>query len=68
MSEYKMKTGKIGEAVVGTYKKIEDKFVETFLNEDGSMKTGGMAEKATSAYQAVEGGECLCGCLPGEGR
>lgn len=54
MSEYKIKTGKIGEAVVGAYKKIEDKFVETFLNEDGSMKTGGMAEKATSAYQAVE--------------
>lgn len=54
MSEYKLKTGKIGEAVVGAYKKIEDKFVETFLNEDGSMKTGGMAEKATSAYQAVE--------------
>ena len=54
MSEYKMKTGKIGEAVVGAYKKIENAFVDTFLNEDGSMKTGGMAEKATSAYQKVE--------------
>lgn len=54
MSEYKLKTGKIGEAVVGAYKKIEEKFVETFLNEDGSMKTGEMAEKATSAYQTIE--------------
>ena len=44
MSEYKLKTGKIEEkivgayksiedAVVGTYKKIEDKFVDTFLEE-----------------------------------
>ena len=54
MSEYKLKPGKVGEAVVGAYKKIEDKFVETFLNEDGSMKTGGMADKATAAYQKVE--------------
>ena len=54
MSEYKLKTGKIGEKVVGAYEKIEKKFVNTFLNEDGSMKTGGMAEKATSAYQKIE--------------
>lgn len=24
------------------------------MNEDGSMKTGGMAEKATAAYQKIE--------------
>lgn len=54
MSEYKMKTGKLGDAVVGAYKKIENAFVDTFLNEDGSMKTGGMADKATSAYQKIE--------------
>lgn len=54
MSEYKMKTGKLGEKVVGAYKKIEDAFVDTFLNEDGSMKTGGMADKAASAYQKIE--------------
>ena len=51
MSEYKLKTGKLGEKIVNAYKGIEDKFVDTFLEEDGSLKTGGMAEKATSAYQ-----------------
>lgn len=44
MSEYKLKTGKIGEKVVGAYqkieetvvggyKKIEDRFVDTFLEK-----------------------------------
>ena len=28
--------------------------METFLNEDGSLKTGGMAEKASEAYQKIE--------------
>ena len=54
MSEYKLKTGKLGEKIVNAYKGIEDKFVDTFLEEDGSLKTGGMAEKATSAYQKIE--------------
>lgn len=54
MSEYKLKTGKIGEKVVGVYGKVEKRFVDTFLNEDGSMKTGGMADKAISAYKKIE--------------
>ncbi|MGM9589500.1 MAG: hypothetical protein ACI3V0_04925 [Faecousia sp.] len=54
MSEYKLKTGKLGKKIVNAYKGIEDKFVDTFLEEDGSLKTGGMAEKATSAYQRIE--------------
>lgn len=54
MSEYKLKTGKLGKKIISTYKGIEDKFSETFLEEDGSMKTGGMAEKATSTYQKIE--------------
>lgn len=54
MSDYKLKPSKIEKAVVGAYKKIEKAFVDAFLNEDGSMKTGGMAEKATGAYQKVE--------------
>ena len=33
---------------------IEDKFADKFLEEDGSLKTGGMAEKATAAYHKVE--------------
>ena len=56
MTEYRMKTGKIGEKVVGAYEKVEKKFTDAFLNEDGSMKTGGVAEKATAAYQKVEDG------------
>ena len=33
MKNYELKTGKIGEKVVDTYKKIEDSFVEKFLDE-----------------------------------
>lgn len=54
MSEYKFKETKIEKAVVGAYKKIEKAFVDAFLNEDGSMKTGGMAEKATATYHKME--------------
>lgn len=36
------------------YQGIEDKFADKFLEEDGSLKTGGMAEKATAAYHKVE--------------
>lgn len=56
MAEYRLKTGKVGEKVVGAYEKVEKKFVDTFLNEDGTMKTGGMAEKVTSVYQKIEDG------------
>lgn len=54
MNEYKMKPGKIGKKVIGAYKNIEEKFVDTFLEEDGSLKTGGMAEKVTDVYKKVE--------------
>ncbi len=54
MSEYQLKPGKLGEKIVGAYKEIEKKFVDTCLEEDGSLKTGGMAKKATDAYQKVE--------------
>ena len=30
-----MKTGKVGEAVVGAYKKVEDTFVSTFMAKEG---------------------------------
>lgn len=46
MSEYKLKTGKVGEAVVGTYKKIEDTVVGGYKKiEDGVV--GG--------YKKIEG-------------
>lgn len=54
MSTYKMKPGKIGRTVIGAYKNVEQKFVDTFLEEDGSLKTGGMAGKVTGACQKVE--------------
>ena len=54
MSEYHLKPGKLGEKVIDAYKGIEEKFVDTFLEEDGSLKTGGMADKVTGAYQKVE--------------
>ncbi|MGM9614458.1 MAG: hypothetical protein ACI3W7_02865 [Oscillospiraceae bacterium] len=54
MSDQYFKGGKLGEKIVGAYKKVEDKFVDTFLEEDGSLKTGGMARKAVSAYQKIE--------------
>ena len=56
MSEYKLKTGKIGEKVTETYKKIEDKFTDRFLNEDGTMKTGRIGEKVVETYQKIEDG------------
>lgn len=54
MSEYQMKPEKLGEKILNGYQKVEDRFVTTFLDEDGSLKTGGMAEKVTAAYQKVE--------------
>ena len=54
MSEYRIKPGKIGKALMGAYKGIEEKFVDTFLEEDGSLKTGGVGEKVTDAYKSVE--------------
>lgn len=40
--------------LVTLYQGIEDKFADKFLEEDGSLKTGGMAEKATAVYHKVE--------------
>lgn len=65
MNEYRLKSGKIEKAVVGAYKKVEDTvvngykkieraFTEKFLHADGSLKTDGMADKASFAYQRVE--------------
>lgn len=54
MGETKIKSDALKEKIVGEYKKVEDKFVETFLEEDGSLKTGDMAKKVTSAYQKIE--------------
>ncbi len=34
MDEYHLKTGKLGEKIVRGYKKIENTFVDTFLEKD----------------------------------
>ena len=63
MSDYKLKTGQVGEAVkkiedtvVGGYKKIEDAFSDKFLNEDGSLKTGKAGEAVVDGYKKIEDG------------
>ena len=54
MKEYKLKPGKIGDKLIETCQKVEDKFVDTFLEDDGSLKTGGIDRKVTDAYKRVE--------------
>lgn len=60
MAEYQLKPGKLGKKVVGSYKKIEEKFTDTFLEKDEmspsgyTLKTGKTAEKVTGAYQKIE--------------
>ena len=49
-------TAKIENGVVDGYRKIEDKFTGAVLNEDGSLKTGGMGEKVVDGYKKVESG------------
>ena len=40
MAEYRLKPGKVGEKVIGGYKKVEGKFVDAFLKEDESSPSG----------------------------
>ena len=57
MTEYQLKPGKLGKKVMDGYKKVEEKFTDTFLEKDEnsptgySLKTGKTAEKVTGAYQ-----------------
>ena len=46
----------IEDAVVSGYKKIEDKFTEKFLNEDGTMKTGKIGDTVVEGYKKIENG------------
>lgn len=71
MAEYKLKQDGIGEKVINgykkigdgvavCYKKIENRFVDTFLEEvEGSeytLKTGKVNEKVVSGYKKIEDG------------
>ena len=62
MAEYQLKPGKLGNKVISGYKKIEEKFTDTFLEKDENssfgytLKTGKTAEKVAGAYQKIEDG------------
>ena len=45
---------KIAQSVTEGYKKIEDKFTETFLTEDGALKVGKVGEAITEGFQKIE--------------
>lgn len=45
MSEYKLKPGKLGKKIMDAYQGIEDKFVDKFLEEDGSLKPAAWQKK-----------------------
>ena len=47
---------KIINGVTEGYQKIEDKFSETFLEEDGSLKTGKLGNAIVEGYQKIEDG------------
>lgn len=47
---------KIEKTVVETYQKIEDKFAEKFLNQDGTLKTGKIGEGVAEGYKKIEDG------------
>lgn len=54
MQTYRLKPGKLGRKLLGIYRSMEQSFTDAFLEPDGSLRTGGMAEKATGAYRLVE--------------
>ena len=62
MAEYQLKSGKLGKKVINGYKKVEEKFTDTFLEKDENsasgytLKTGKTAEKVTGTYQKIEDG------------
>lgn len=47
---------KISETVTEGYQKIEDKFTEKFLEEDGSLKTGKIGKGVVESYKKIEDG------------
>ena len=56
MSEYKLKPGKIGKKAVSLYKQTEERFTQTFLEEDGSLKPGPVGRRVTDAFHKLEDG------------
>lgn len=38
MAEYRLKPGKVGQKVINEYKKVEEKFTDTFLEKDENSR------------------------------
>jgi hypothetical protein len=55
MSTYKLKPGKIGEAVINTYKKVEQNFTEKFLEKDETNESGFSTKPSKIEKTVVEG-------------
>lgn len=49
-------SGKIAKSVTEGYQKIENKFTEKFLEQDGSLKTGKVGETVTDGFKKIEDG------------
>lgn len=47
---------KIAKSITENHQKIEDKFTHTFLEEDGSLKTGKIGEAVIEGYKKIEDG------------
>ena len=54
MTEYRMKTGKLGEKVVKTAKKVEDAFVDTFLEKVEEEAAGSEGRADGESEQCAE--------------
>ena len=60
MGEYQLKTGELGEKIAGAYQRVEDSFVDHFLERtaDGAetfrLKTGRVGEAVVRGYREIE--------------
>lgn len=60
MTEYKLKPGRVGKAVMSAYKRVENAFVDTFLEKRAesegvaSLKCGRIGEAVAGTYQKIE--------------
>ena len=56
MTKFSNMGEKVTKTVVDNYQKIENKFSEKFLEEDGSLKIGKIGESVTEGFQKIENG------------
>lgn len=56
MSGYRWKPGPLGRTLIRAYQAVERRFTRTFLESDGSLKTGPLGPVVTGTYRKVERG------------